>query len=202
MNRSVALRDALRRSYHAARRAADDYQHPRRHLRALTRLRGLASCQRVLVVCHGNICRSPYLEAVLQRDLPNATISSAGFLRAERPVPENARLVAAERGFDMSAFRSTTITRSITAAADIIIVMDARQAEQVVRDLGAPAERVVIAGDLDPARGQRRAIRDPWNQPIEVFIESFDRLDRCATTLVGVLGQRARTPAVALTGEG
>lgn len=183
---------AVRGRYQTVSRAADEMLHPRRHRRALARLRALEPPGRVLVVCHGNICRSPYLQAVLQRELPNVTIASAGFLRAERPVPDNSRVVSAQRGFDLSAFRSTTITRSIAAAADLVIVMDARQARQVVRDMAVPIQRVFIAGDLDPATEQRRAIRDPWNQSIEVFEESFNRLDRCAMTLAAMLTDGVR----------
>ena len=201
MTRTTAALAAVRQRYQTMRRMADGLLQPGRHRRALKRLRALEPPARLLVVCHGNICRSPYLQAVLQRELPNATIASAGFLRAERPVPDNSRVVSARRGFDLSAFRSTTITRSIAAAADLVIVMDARQASQVVRDMAVPVERVFIAGDLDPATDQRRAIRDPWNQSIEVFEESFDRLDRCAMTLVAVLAGRTRPRELELSGR-
>lgn len=202
MTRIATAAVAARRSYHAIRLLVDRLLHPRRHRRALERLRALGAPRRLLVVCHGNICRSPYLEAVLRREMPGATVSSAGFLRAQRPVPENSRIVSAQRGFDLSAFRSTTITRSIAAAADLVIVMDPLQARQVIRDMAVPAERVFIAGDLDPATDQRRAIRDPWNQPIEVFEQSFDRLDRCAATLVAVLTDRLRARELELSSRG
>jgi protein-tyrosine phosphatase len=201
MSRIAALRAVFARCYHAMRLRVDGFLQPRRHRRALERLQSLGTPRRLLVVCHGNICRSPYLEAVLRRDMPDATISSAGFLRAERPVPENSRVVCAQRGFDLSAFRSTTLTRAIAAASDLVIVMDARQARQVVRDMAVPVARVFIAGDFDPATGERRAIRDPWNQPIEVFETSFDRLDRCAKTLVHALADGARSREVELSGR-
>lgn len=193
MTMAITILAALRRWYQTIRRLNDGLLHPGRHRRALARLRALAAPGHVLVVCHGNICRSPYLQAVLQRELPNATIASAGFLRAERPVPDHSRVVSAQRGFDLSAFRSTTITRSLAAAADLVIVMDVRQSRHVVRDMGVASQRVFIAGDLDPVPDQRRAIRDPWNQSLEVFEESFNRLDRCAMTLVAALnGARPR----------
>lgn len=34
--------------------------------------------QNILVVCHGNICRSPTAERILQKKLPKHRISSAG----------------------------------------------------------------------------------------------------------------------------
>jgi len=48
-------------------------------------------------------------------------------------------------------------------------------------------ERIVIAGDLEPMFEASRAIRDPWNHSIEAFRATFDRLDRCAASLVKIL---------------
>jgi hypothetical protein len=62
--------------------------------------------------------------------------------------------------------------------------MDARQAQYVAAYFGVPSWRIVVAGDLDPKPSETRAIEDPWQQPIEVYLAAFDRLDRCAATLI------------------
>jgi protein-tyrosine-phosphatase len=46
---------------------------------------------------------------------------------------------------------------------------------------------VVVAGDLDPEFDSSRGIRDPWNRSSDVFESSFNRLDRCAATLISIL---------------
>jgi len=66
-------------------------------------------------------------------------------------------------------------------------VMDADQARRLARMFRVNRERIVIAGDLEPTFETNRAIRDPWNQSIEAFKSTFDRLDRCAATLVSML---------------
>jgi protein-tyrosine-phosphatase len=71
--------------------------------------------------------------------------------------------------------------------ADLVIVMDSKQARELPKMFRIDRGRIVVAGDLDPVFVSSRAIRDPWNQPTEVFEASFDRLDRCAKTLVSVL---------------
>jgi protein-tyrosine phosphatase len=138
----------------------------------------------LLVVCYGNVCRSPYMQAVLQRALPDVRVQSAGFVGPGRPVPPFALAVSAKRGLDLSEFRSRPLLPAIVRKADLILVMDAYQARHVAQYFGVSAKRIIVAGDLDPVPGQTRAIADPWEQPEEVFVSSFDRLDRCAATLV------------------
>ena len=79
----------------------------------------------------------------------------------------------------------------MVTGADLIIVMDARQAEEIAARFPVNRARIVIAGDLDPKFDHTRAIKDPWNQPSEVFETSFNRLDRCAAVLVSVLERRS-----------
>jgi protein-tyrosine phosphatase len=181
------FRRTLARAYHTTRGLYDRFLHPRRHLAVLRRLSNAKPVRRILVVCHGNICRSPYLESVLQRDLPDTVITSAGFTGSDRRVPEISIAVSARRGLDLSRHRSRPITQSKINDADLVIVMDAAQALQVARMFRVKRERIVIAGDLDSTFETGRDIRDPWKQSVEVFESSFDRLDRCAAVLVGVL---------------
>jgi protein-tyrosine phosphatase len=141
----------------------------------------------LLVVCHGNVCRSPYLEAVLRRFMPDISVESAGFVGPGRPVPPFALAVGAQRGLDLSTFRSRPLVPAVVRDADLIVVMDGYQARNVERSFGVPRHRVVVAGDLDPMPAETRAIADPWEQPIDAFVSSFDRLDRCAATLVSSL---------------
>ena len=141
----------------------------------------------LLVVCYGNICRSPYLEAVLQRALPDVRVQSAGFFGPGRPVPPFALELGAKRGLDLSTFRSRPLLPTVVRGADLIVVMDAYQARHLERYFGVPRKRIVVAGDLDPMPASTRAITDPWEQPKEVFVSSFNRLDRCAATLVSLL---------------
>jgi protein-tyrosine-phosphatase len=66
---------------------------------------------------------------------------------------------------------------------DLVIVMDADQARQLTRMFRIAPSRIIVAGDLDPVAGESRGIRDPWGESLEVFTDSYNRLDRCAATL-------------------
>ena len=58
---------------------------------------------KILVVCVGNICRSPTGERVLQNLLPNKEVASAGIAAEKsrligKPADDTAILIAAEMG--------------------------------------------------------------------------------------------------------
>jgi Protein-tyrosine-phosphatase len=185
--RLFSVRSVLKRVFHVARNIPDRMLHRRRHLAVRDRLSGIDCPSSVLVVCYGNICRSPYLEAVLKRAMPDVRVESAGFVGPGRPVPPFALSVSAQRGLDMSKFRSRPLVPAIVRDSDLIIVMDGQQARHIERYFGVNQRRIVVAGDLDPVNSPTRAIADPWEQPIDAFVASFNRLDRCAATLVRLL---------------
>lgn len=161
--------------------------YPSRHLAVRHRLSNAQRPRRLLVVCDGNLCRSPYLQAVLQRSLPDIAVTSAGFVGSDRAVPKISVALSAERGLELSRYRSQPITQTKVQDADLVIVMDAEQARRISRMFRVKRERIVIAGDLEPAFDTSRGIRDPWNQSVDTFKSTFDRLDRCAATLVALL---------------
>jgi len=175
---------ALRRLFVGIRYLPDRILHRRRHLAANRLLADLDPPNSVIVICHANICRSPYLEAVLKRALPDIRIASAGFVGPGRPVPAFSLAVSAERGLDLSQFRSRPLVPASVRDADLLVVMDERQARYLTSYLRVEPSRIVIAGDLDPTPAATRVIEDPWQQPMQAYVTAFDRLDRCAATLV------------------
>lgn len=182
---TVAIaRRALGRIYRVVRGLPTWLLHGRRYRLASRRLSAMLRPPRsILVVCYANICRSPYLAAVLQRALPDVKVTSAGLVGPGRPVPAFSLSLSAERGIDLSGFRSRPLAAAAVRDVDLVIVMDAHQASHVTAYFRVPPSRVVVAGDLDPLPSRSRAIEDPWQQPMEVFASSFNRLDRCAATL-------------------
>jgi protein-tyrosine phosphatase len=164
----------------------------------------LQTIRTILVVCHGNICRSPYMEAVLQRALPGVSVTSAGIVGPNRPVPDHSLALAGQRGLDLSGFRSRPVSRMNARELDLVIVMDPAQARYMTRVLGVSPRRIVVAGDLDPRSASTRAIRDPWRQSRDVFKAAFDRLDRSAATIVKLMpyGARSSSPPLNSTPSG
>ena len=182
----------IRRAARLLRHLPDRLLHGTRRRRACARVDG-DECSSVLIVCHGNICRSPYAAAVLRRAASRdgakpLRVDSAGFIGPGRRAPSNARAVARERGVDLDGHRSKLVTPEIVTAADLIIVMDRGQRRAIEDRFEPPEGRVLLLGDFDPEPIRRRAVLDPINQSEDVFRSVYSRVERCMNALAEALG--------------
>jgi len=110
-------------------------------------------------------------------------VRSAGLIGPGRPSPDNARSAARRRGLDLESHTSQLLNVELVAWAELLVVMDLRQGRVLRRDWGAPARRIVVLGDLDPASPDRRGIPDPLDHDETFFLETYDRMDRCLDEL-------------------
>jgi protein-tyrosine phosphatase len=170
--------------------------HPLRRRKALRRLRGGPLPRAVLVVCRGNIYRSPYAAGLLARDFSRAEqsairVESGGFLGWGRPCPPMAVEVAAMGGLDLSRHRSNQVVPTGVFTADLIVAVDPQEARAVREVFGREAGDVLILGDLDPEPIDTRGIEDPYEQSREVLERSYARIDRCVRQLVQAVADGA-----------
>ena len=87
----------------------------------------MATFTRILIICTGNICRSPMAAAVLQaRSMTDSKIQSAGTgALIGHPVDELAQAVLAERGMDLRGHRARQVSMEHLRWANLILVMEA-----------------------------------------------------------------------------
>jgi len=187
------MRDLLRR----VRRTPERLLHPLRRRKLLEALRTRARPNTVLVVCHGNICRSPVAAALLARELASdgVTVESRGFIGFNRPAPPDAVAAAARYGLNLADHRSRLLTADVVRAADLIVVMEAGQQRLICERFGRRPADVLILGDLDPAAVETRTIHDPVNDGREVFDWVYDRIARCVRGLAITLSSPGVTPS-------
>jgi protein-tyrosine phosphatase len=121
---------------------------------------------RVLLVCTGNICRSPMAHGFLldrsRRLLGGAlTVRSAGtWARPGYAATEEAVAAAAERGVDIAEHRSAPFTPDLATWADLVVAMTDEQRDEVL-DAAPEAgprtftlkELVALLSALPPAEG-------------------------------------------------
>lgn len=140
--------------------------------------------EKILVLCHGNICRSPFAAAVLAARRPGLEVASAGF-EAGRDARADALAtkVASEFGVRLDSHRSRRVDATAIERADLVLVMQAHQV-RLVHALSARSSArgcVYLLGDfLDSAPF---ALLDPWGRSEEVFRQVFGRIDRAAGRL-------------------
>jgi protein-tyrosine phosphatase len=179
------------------RHAPDRLLHPLRRRAARAELTRRVAPSSLLVICHGNICRSPFAAAMLRARLAGtgACVESAGFFGPGRRSPDTAIAAAWQWHQDLRPHRSRLLTLDLVRAMDLLIVMDATQRRDVCDRFGRHPRDVFLLGDLDPRPIRTRAIEDPIERPLAVYEEVYARIERCIATLAGVLRNRAR-PAV------
>ena len=136
---------------------------------------------KILLVCTGNICRSPLAAALLQRALTDRGIegmdvSSAGTGAWDgAPVSEGAYLVGLERGLDLSAHRARLLTRELIEAADLVLTM-ARHHRARVDELGGEG-RVFVLGEYAGREGDEAEVSDPFGGDLEVYRDTCVELE-------------------------
>jgi protein-tyrosine-phosphatase/predicted ATP-grasp superfamily ATP-dependent carboligase len=140
----------------------------------------------IIFVCQGNICRSPFAEALLRAQLRNTAVAigSAGMIpQPDRATPALGVKAAAVHGVNLSAHRSTWLTRPMVRAASLLIVFDEITRSTVMDrypDLTAP---VVLLGDL-AVLGQ---IADPIDGDADEFSRVYAQIATAVVELTSLL---------------
>lgn len=140
----------------------------------------------ILVVCRGNVCRSPVGAALLAARLPGRRISSAGLgvgsLEGQGIAPF-ARDLAEADGLDVSAHRARQIRREMIEDADLILVMSESQRRGVGELSPAATGKTMLFGRwLPDGSSQGYEIPDPYRKSREAFAQVHQLLTRAADT--------------------
>ena len=142
---------------------------------------------KVLLVCTGNICRSPSAEGVLRelsrRENLNLHVESAGthdYHVGEAP-DRRAIAHAKKRGYDISSQRARQVVQADFETFDLLLAMDRghlRFLERVCPPAHRHKLRLFAAG---------REIADPYYGGAEHFEEALDLIEEAARKLLDEL---------------
>lgn len=146
--------------------------------------------KRVLLVCTGNICRSPLAEGILRHHARRLGLhiefDSAGthsYHVGEQADPR-ARQVAKARGVNIDSLRARRIEASDFESFDLVLVADKLNLKALDARLGETAKTarlLLAAAGIDP-HGE---VPDPYYGDVRDFESCFELLDGAALKLLG-----------------
>jgi protein-tyrosine phosphatase len=133
---------------------------------------------RILIVCVGNICRSPVAEALLRAQLPDHAISSAGISAVVgSDVDPVAREVAEAAGHVIPEHVARQFTAQMGERADLILVPEARHRKDIEAQAPQLSGRVMLlshwVGGAD--------IADPYRQSRGVHASTLKQIERAVS---------------------
>ena len=151
----------------------------------------------VLMVCLGNICRSPTAHGVFQNRIENAGLGdkihvdcsgTGNYHIGEKPDLRSIE-TAARRGYDLDSFRARQVQASDFERFDYILAMDATN----LRDLRARCPQVYLPKlqlFLDYAAADCEAVPDPYFSGPEGFDVVLDLIEDASDGLLAHIRER------------
>lgn len=136
---------------------------------------------KILVVCVGNICRSPTGERLLQQMLPNKHVASAGIGTkksglVDKPADQLASQVASEHGLSLDEHHAQQLTPALCHEYDLILVMESGHIEAVCQIAPEVRGKTMLFGQWMPTK----EIPDPYRKSKEAFDFAFELIHKAA----------------------
>lgn len=142
--------------------------------------------KRILVVCIGNICRSPTAEFLLRDRLRNADgaqssaqVASAGLnAMVGHPMEVMAAQVLREHGVDGAGHSARQLTLAMLHDADLVLVMEKFHLAAIARMAPEASGKAFLLGKWqDDTR-----IPDPYGQQRPAFDRAYELIERSVDT--------------------
>lgn len=129
--------------------------------------------QRVLVVCVGNICRSPMAESVLKfkasRTGLDLHVESAGIGALQgKPAHKHTVNILQRYGLDISEHVGKQINSELMNWADLVLVMEDEHRSHLIKRYPSSSGKVFIMG-----KWINREIEDPYKKDVDAFEKCF-----------------------------
>jgi L-malate glycosyltransferase len=153
----------------------------------------LKTAKSILIVCHGNIIRSPFAATLIAQALgeqASVSIASAGLEATPGRAPHpTALLTAAACRVDLRSHVASPLDPELVAKSDVIFVMEIPHLLAMQRRFSQARAKTFLLSCLAPEMPLE--IRDPVDGDELVFQACFDHISRAVRPLVRVLSGTA-----------
>ncbi|GKV95178.1 protein tyrosine phosphatase [Pectobacterium aroidearum] len=140
----------------------------------------------ILVVCVGNICRSPTGERLLKQSLPGKKIASAGLgALVGKPADTTAIDVATQHHISLEGHEAQQLTSALCRQYDLILVMEKKHIDGVCRIAPEVRGKTMLYGHWV----NQQEIPDPYRKSREAFEFVYLQLEQSAQKWVQVLSR-------------
>ncbi|MGB0734206.1 MAG: low molecular weight protein-tyrosine-phosphatase [Pontibacterium sp.] len=152
---------------------------------------------RVLMVCLGNICRSPTAEAVFREVVSNAGLSSrididsagtAAYHIGKAPDPRSIA-EAASRGYDLSSLRARQAVASDFEAFDYVLAMDSENLSNLQHLAKGVNVNYKLKRFLSYSSCRELDVPDPYYGGPEGFTQVLDLIEQASIGLLEEIRQ-------------
>jgi protein-tyrosine phosphatase len=133
--------------------------------------------RKILVVCVGNICRSPAGERLLAQLKPELQVTSAGIgALVGHDADAVMTGVAAKDGVSLDGHKARQFTLDLGRDADLILVMEPGHKAEIIRSAPQLSGKIMLFDQWTGARG----IEDPYRRPPEIHAVVFRQIEAAA----------------------
>lgn len=139
----------------------------------------------VLVVCVGNICRSPIGERMLAQTLPALSVESAGINAVVgNPASQHSVDIAAENGISLDGHVSRQFTSEIAADFDLILALEKGHMKVIAEQAPEARGKTMLFGHWMDGKD----IPDPYGKSREYYLAVFEQIREASEGWVAKLG--------------
>jgi protein-tyrosine-phosphatase/predicted ATP-grasp superfamily ATP-dependent carboligase len=142
--------------------------------------------RRILFLCYGNICRSPFAEFLAKSRYPSMAVQSAGFHANEgRNSPPHIQSLASRYSINLSDHRSRRVTAGMIRDADVVLLFDSRNYDHFCQEFPDETHKILLLGLF--RQQPLLNIQDPYgfdaNQTALVLQQISEAIDSVGVTL-------------------
>ncbi|AOE50176.1 low molecular weight protein-tyrosine-phosphatase [Kangiella sediminilitoris] len=128
-----------------------------------------------LILCTGNICRSPVAEAFLKRISGESTkVLSAGVNTKDCALADDTCIeLLKQKGIDITGHRSQKLSSELLVSADLVLVMEKKHIEEVSRVYPEARGKLKLLGHWQ----RNKEVLDPYKKSREVYMYAVDLIE-------------------------